>query len=104
MPQWNHCTGMNKYVGMKHCVWMDSQTNKQMDCLIQIWVLTVDFENCSIWPENSRLVNADGWAAQKNLLCEHDKPLQIAKFQYFKLVEDSSWFSIHWTASTVLEN
>ena len=32
------------------------------------------------------------------------KTLQIAKFQYCKLVEDSSWFIIHWTVSTVLEN
>ena len=32
------------------------------------------------------------------------KLLQIAKSQNCKLIDDSSWFSIHWTASTVLEN
>ena len=32
------------------------------------------------------------------------KLLQIAKFQECKLIEDSSWFNIHWTASSVLEN
>ena len=41
----------------------------------------------------------------KNLLIKHElqNPLQIAKFQYCKLVEDSSWFNIYWTASTILE-
>ena len=32
------------------------------------------------------------------------KLLQIAKSQNCKLIDDSSWFNIHWTGSTVLEN
>ena len=28
----------------------------------------------------------------------------VAKPQYCKLVEDSTWFNIHWTTSTVSEN
>ena len=32
------------------------------------------------------------------------KLLEIEKSQYWKLVQDSSWFNTHWTASTVLEN
>ena len=32
------------------------------------------------------------------------KPLQTPRFQHCKLVEDSSWFNINWTVTTVLEN
>ena len=40
------------------------------------------------------------------MLYKHNlqKPLEIAKFQYCKLTQDSSWFIIQETASAVLEN
>ena len=97
LPQWNHCVGMKNYVEKKHCVEMNTQTN---------WL--IDWYKFECWPENSE----KGWIwlkitrLFKKPTIEHElqKPFQFSKFQYCKLVKDSSWFNIHWTASTVLEN
>ena len=83
---WNEALSRNEY------------TNKLTDWYkYDCWLLKL--ENCWVWLDIFILF-------KKSLLYEHElqKPFQIAKFQCCKLVEDSSWFDIHWTASTVLEN
>ena len=76
---------------------MNTQTNSLIDTNLNV--------NCRIL----RIVDFDLKllkTVQKSLLYERElqKPLQIAKFQYCKFSEDSSWFSIHWTPCNVLEN
>ena len=83
LPQWNHCVGINSQTN-----WL-TDTNLSVDCrILRIVEFDLKLLDCS-----------------KSLLYEHElqNPLQIAKFQYCKLVKDSTWFKIYWTASTVLE-
>ena len=80
---------------MKHCVELNTQTNLLIDTdlsahcrILRIVEFDLNLLDCSkkptIWT----------WVA---------KPLHSARFQYCKLIEDSSWFNIHWTAIIVLE-
>ena len=88
LQQWNHCVGMSmkrnttlkNYVQTKHCVEMSTQRKWLIDTNLSVDCRNLSLLDCSkkpiIWT----------WVA---------KPLQIAKFQYYKFVEDSSWFNIH---------
>ena len=78
---------MKNYVEMKHCVEMNTQTNWLIDTN-----LSVDCRILRIVEFDLELLDCS-----KSLLYEPElqKPLQVAKFQYWKLVEDSNWFNIH---------
>ena len=94
----------NEKLCWNKALWRNEFTNRLTDWYkFEFWLLNL--ENCWIWLENTRLVNIDGGTVEKILLCEHElqKPPDIGKFKYCKLVQDLNLFIIYWTHSTVLK-
>ena len=64
---------------------------------MQIWVLTV---------ESWELLNLTllDYSKKPTIWTWETKTISDCKIPNMQVGEDSSWFSIHWTAGTVLEN